>query len=67
MTCSVVMNHGAITEEREDFHDSTGTGGKDPALGRLPGRMKPSVGPLYAPYDPTKDGSFLLLPPEPEE
>jgi hypothetical protein len=27
----------------------------------------PSVSPLYAPYDPTKFGEFLPLPPEPAE
>jgi len=38
---------------------------KKPIISGLHQEDGPSIGSLYAPYDPTKSGEFLPLPPEP--
>jgi len=40
---------------------------KRPIISGLHQEEGPSVGALYEPYDPTKSGGFLPLPPEPAE
>jgi hypothetical protein len=40
---------------------------KMPIIGSLMHEGQPPISPLYAPYDPAKDGEFLPSPPEPEE
>ena len=38
---------------------------KKPIISGLHKENGPAISPLYAPYDPTKSGEFLPLPPEP--
>jgi len=40
---------------------------KRPIISGLHQKDGPNIGPLYAPYEPTKSGEFLPLPPEPIE
>ena len=40
---------------------------KKPIIGSLKHEGQPPINPLYEPYDPTQDGKFMPLPPEPGE